>query len=272
MESVDITHSSRKAWQTINKMTRRSMRHSRYPVSANVIAPQLLNNERVPDADRDFARWTSRGVTSLSRAATADANLSSDFTVEVLEAAIKKMKSGKAPGRDIHTDFVMHQSAKTTTPGYMFVLHVVFPKIQVPKRPGAVLYLFALPKSNKPSQDPKSYRHISLLCVPFKSLERLLLSRIDPVVEPQLLREQAGFRRHRSTVDQVTLLTQYIEDSFQHNEKAMIVFVDLTAAYATVGHRGLHLKLLRTIPDRHMVGFIMDIPELRIVHKRRTAQ
>ena len=59
-------------------------------------------------------------------------------------------------------------------------------------------------------------------------------------------------------MDQVTLLTQEIEYSFQQNEKAGVVFLDLTAAYDHVWHRGLHLKLLRTIPDRHMVGFIME--------------
>ena len=131
VESVDFTHSSRKAWQTINKLTGRSTTHSRCPVTANAIASQLLNNGRFPDADRDFARWTSREVTSLSRAATADANMSSDFTVEELEAAIKKLKSGKAPGRyNIHPEFVIHQSAKTTAWLYMFVPRVVFPKIQ----------------------------------------------------------------------------------------------------------------------------------------------
>ena len=88
------------------------------------------------------------------------------------------------------------------------------------------------------------------------------------MVDPQLPREQAGFRRDRSTVDQITLLTQYIEDSFQHNEKAGVVFLDLTAAYDTVWHRGLHLKLLRTILDRHMVGFIMEMLSNRsfVVH------
>ena len=93
-------------------------------------------------------------------------------------------------------------------------------------------------------------------------------SRIDPVVDPQLPREQAGFRRGRSTVGQVTLLTQDIEDSFQHNQKAGVVFLDLTAAYDTVWHRGLHLKLLRIVPDRHMVGFIMEMLSNRsfVVH------
>ena len=119
----------------------------------------------------------------------------------------------------------------------------------------------ALPKPNKPAQDPKSYRPISLLCVPFNILERLIHSRIDPVVDPQLPREQAGFRRGRSTVDQVTLLTQYIEDSFQNNEKDGVVFMDLTAAYDTVWHRGIHL-------ERHMVGFIMEMLSNRsfVVH------
>ncbi|KAJ3608394.1 hypothetical protein NHX12_025441 [Muraenolepis orangiensis] len=119
--------------------------------------------------------------------------------------------------------------------------------------------VIALLKPGKTAEDPKAYRPISLLCVPFKILERMILSRIEPVVDPQLPREQAGFRRGRSTVDQVTLLTQDIEDSFQAKEKVGVVLLDLTAAYDTVWHRGLHLKLLRTIPDRHMVKFIMEM-------------
>ena len=39
--------------------------------------------------------------------------------------------------------------------------------------------------------------------------------------------------------------------------------VDLTAAYDTVWHQGLALKLLRTIPDCHFVRFIMNILSTR---------
>ena len=37
------------------------------------------------------------------------------------------------------------------------------------------------------------------------------------------------------------------------------MFVDLTAAYVTVWHRGLTCKLLRMLPDRHMVNMIKEM-------------
>ena len=71
-------------------------------------------------------------------------------------------------------------------------------------------------------------------------------------------REQAGFRLGKSTVDQVTLMTQDVEDCFEAKNKAGAVFLDLTAAYDTVWH-GITCKLLRLLPDRHMVCMIMEL-------------
>ena len=67
----------------------------------------------------------------------------------------------------------------------------------------------------------------------------------------------------RSTVDQTVLLTQHIEDSFETKKKAGAVFVDLTAAYDTVWHRGLTCKLLRLLPNKHMVQMIMELTRNR---------
>ena len=61
------------------------------------------------------------------------------------------------------------------------------------------------------------------------------------------------------TVDQVVLLTQNIENSFEAKKKAGAVFVDLIAAYDTVWHHGLTCKLLRLLPDKHMVCMIMEL-------------
>ena len=119
--------------------------------------------------------------------------------------------------------------------------------------------IIAVLKPNKSADDAKNYRPISLLCVPLKLLEHLLLSRLDPVIDPQLPPELAGFRHGRSTTDQVTLLTDDIEAGFEHNQKVGVALVDLTAAYDTAWLRGLHLKLLRMLPDRHMVSFVMEL-------------
>jgi len=105
----------------------------------------------------------------------------------------------------------------------------------------------------KPLGDPKSYHPISLLCVHFKILERLIYARVEPIINPLLSQGQPNFRHGRSAVDQVTMLTQDIKDSFSAEKKAEDVFVDLTAAYDIVWRRGLTCKLLRLLPDRHMI-------------------
>ena len=53
-------------------------------------------------------------------------------------------------------------------------------------------------------------------------------------------------------MDQTVLLTQNIEDLFETKKKTGAVFVNLTAAYDTVWHRGLTCKFLRLLPDKHM--------------------
>ena len=107
--------------------------------------------------------------------------------------------------------------------------------------------------------DPKSYQPISLLRVPYKILERLIYACVEPLIDLLLPKEQTGFQRGKSTLDQVVLLTQNIEDSFEAKKKASAVFVDLTAAYDTVWHRGLTCKLLRLLHDKHMVKMIMEL-------------
>ena len=54
-------------------------------------------------------------------------------------------------------------------------------------------------------------------------------------------------------MDQTVLPTQNIEDLFEAKKEAGAMFVDMTAAYDTVWHHGFTCKLLRRLPDKHMV-------------------
>ena len=121
----------------------------------------------------------------------------------------------------------------------------------------------AILKPTKPVGNPKSHKPISLLCVPYKILERLIYARVEPLIDPLLFKEQAGFRRGKSTVEQVVLLTQNIEDSFEAKKKAGAVFIDLTAAYDPAWHRGLTCKPLRLLLDKHMVIMIIEFVQNR---------
>ena len=91
--------------------------------------------------------------------------------------------------------------------------------------------MVAIPKPSEPVEDPQSYRPISLLCVSYKIFKRLIYNRVEPIVDPLLPKERAAFRHGKSTVNQVVLLTQNIEDSFEIKKKAGVVFTDVIAAY-----------------------------------------
>ncbi|KAJ8390470.1 hypothetical protein AAFF_G00104050 [Aldrovandia affinis] len=85
-----------------------------------------------------------------------------------------------------------------------------------------------------------NYHPIYLLLVPFQIFECFILQRIYPPTVKEVLRvDQAGFRKDRSTG---VLALTYIENGFQNNMTG-VVFLDLTAAYDTIWHTGLLLKL-----------------------------
>ena len=117
----------------------------------------------------------------------------------------------------------------------------------------------AIPKPTKPVGDPKSYRTISLPCVIYKILERLIYALVEPLIDLLIPKEQAGFRRGKSNADQIVLLTQNTENSFEAKKKAGAISFNLTAAYDTVWHRGITCKLLRLLSDKHMVKMIMEL-------------
>ena len=198
-------------------------------------------------------------MSDLWRATTPDAvNISDNFSQREFAAALQHLNPGKAPGPDsICPKLILHARAALKSWLCDFISSCLR-RLKIPKIWRRVLVV-TIPKPGKPMGDPKSYRPISLLCVPYKILERLIYTCVEPLIDPLLPKEQAWFQCRNSTVDQVVLLTQNIEDSFEAKKKASAIFIDLTAAYDTLWHHGLTCKLLRLLPDKHMVKMIMEL-------------
>ena len=206
---------------------------------------------------RHLSRLVSQEVSDLWRADPLHfVNVSGTFSHQEFGATLQHLKPGKAPGPDsICPELIIHSGVgfKSWLRGFLTscLHHLKISKIW--RRAPVVAVL----KPSKPVEDLRSYRPIFLLCVPYKILERLIYARVKSLIDLLLPREQAGFRCGKSIMNQVTLLTQSIENAFEAKKKASAVFIDLTAD--TVWHRGLTCKLLRLLPDKHMVRMIMEL-------------
>ena len=205
-----------------------------------------LNNETENSQETLIVNWRWNGTRRL-----LIKTLCNDFSTNEVMAAIKTLKAGKAPGTDnLHPEFFLHLDEKCFQ-WLQILFSNCLSKKKLPKVWKMAKKIAAL-TPNKPVDNPGWYRPISLLCIPYKLYKRLIYNRIKPVTESVLPEAQAGFRPNSCTLDQVALLNEDIEASFDKKLKAGVVFVDLSAAYDTVWHRVLTLKMLRTIPSREM--------------------
>ena len=160
--------------------------------------------------DHKSSRLMASEVSNLWRVLTPDSqSLSHDFNIEELTSALQYLKPGKATGPDsICPELILHAGSEMRSWLCEF-LSSCSCNLKIPKvwRRALIKIL----KPNKSPGNPKSYRPISLLCIPFKILEHHIYAHVESTTDPLLPREQAGFQHGRTTIDQVTLLTQDIE-------------------------------------------------------------
>ena len=125
------------------------------------------------DFDRKSFRLVSQEVCDLWKATTPDpVNISDTFSQREFTAALQHLKPGKSAGPNficpeliIHAGAVLKSSLRDFFSSWLRRLK----SLKIWRRALVV----AIPKPIKPVEDPKSYRPIYLLCVPYKIFERL---------------------------------------------------------------------------------------------------
>ena len=169
------------------------------------------------------------------------------FNMRELQEALNALKGKKSPGPDKLTNEMLLHMGKSAKSKLLELFNNSWKSGQVPQC-WREADMIPIHKQGKDRHRTDSYRPISLTSCVGKLIERLINTRLTWHLETNniITPEQAGFRPHRSTEDQVTYISQKIEDGFQAKKHTLAVWIDMAKAFDKVWKDGLKLKLLKS--------------------------
>ena len=175
------------------------------------------------------------------------------FTANELDSAIKNLKIKKSPGPDQVTNEMIIHLGNRMKKKLLQLYNISWKTGTIPKA-WKVATMIPIHKQGKSKDKAESYRPISLLSCLCKTMETMVNTRLMWHLESKeiLIEEQAGFRKGRCTEDQITLISQSIEDGFQQKNNTVVVWVDMEKAFDRVWKKGLSYKLLKCGIDGKM--------------------
>ena len=91
--------------------------------------------------------------------------------------------------------------------------------------------------------DPLSHRGITLTSAVYKLFCTILNNRLSKWENEHSVLADNGFRKHRSTTDQVISLTSIIETRKLYKKNTFVAFIDFTKAYDSINRGILFTKL-----------------------------
>ena len=166
------------------------------------------------------------------------------FTMEEYQNVKKVLQLRKASVEDgIYPEVLKYCNLDETILSYANKLLVDHQKPQQ----WSDINLIPIPKSGDLGYTT-NYRGIALSSIVAKVVNRMLLNRVQPKLDPHLRPNQNGFW---STTAHILTLRRIIEGVRRNNLKAVILFVDFSKAFDSI-HRGKMMKILRAygIPEQ----------------------
>jgi len=96
----------------------------------------------------------------------------------------------------------------------------------------------------------------------YKILSNILLSRLIPYVKEIIGDHQCGFRRNRSTIDNIFCIRQILEKKWEYNEEVLQLFIDFKKSYDSVRREVLYKNLIEFgIPRKLVILIKMSLTE-----------
>ena len=252
---LDYKKDGHKTYNFLSKLQNKRMIPRKQPIQyentnlvsdddiANAFASYYSKSQKKTPVMKKCNRHIKKQIKSNQNHTLQNDIFNANFSIYELNIAISQLRSKKSPGPDlIFSEFIQHMgnNAKQTL---LHLFNTIW-ALTVPSQWKKAIVVPILKRDKSPS-DVSSYRPISLTCITAKIMERMISNRLtwyfesNGIIHPN----QAGFRKHRSTEQQVAILSQNIKDNIDKNQVTTAVYIDFKSAYDSVWKENLLLKL-----------------------------
>ena len=248
---------SKKFWDLIKKINFKSIKLPKINIKdwRNYFY-NLLN----PSATAYNSKLTNEDATQEEQQIQVE-ELDKEITKNEIFQAIDKLKKGKSAG----TDEISPDLIKLAKPHIVDYLHKLFQKIydtgKYPKEWAKSIIIPIHKKGSKLILD--NYRGISLLSVTSKVFTSIVNNRLYTWMEEnmKICEEQAGFRRHFSTIDHIFTLYSMVNNRLhgQKKGKLYVAFIDFKKAFDTVDRKVLWESMKEEGISTKMIKMIKGI-------------
>ena len=247
---IDIKHSrhNKRAYETLKMLTKTTPRSTSIIEDRNGVplAKDTLKLNRWTEYCKELYNYPINPDPSVL-AHNENHNTYIDDELPILESevvnAIKTLKDGKSPGIDnIPSELIKHGGT-----AIIRMLTAICQKAWVSKSwPKQWTKSLIIPIAKKGNiKKCKNYRTLSLICHSSKILLTIILKRLNPQIERVLSEEQSGFRKGRSTVEQVFNCRNIIEKHLDSQKDLYHNFIDFKKAFDRVYHEWMWSALCK---------------------------
>ena len=255
-KKVECCKSASEFWKFVkSKYENRSCLNN---ISANdwkIYFQELLNSSNIIDADFDryvngYLQWHDKHCMDCVENVNeinVDDELNRPFTLREVEIVVEELASGKAPGLDGISNEILKYASVVIVPLLYKLFNVILDTKCFPDEWSDALIVPVYKKGNK--SEPNNYRGISLLSSIGKIFTKLLNKRLVKWADDnnKLSDEQAGFRKGKSTIDQIFIFQSIISKYLSKKRgRFYTVYIDFSKAFDSVPHLQLIYHLIKS--------------------------
>ena len=196
---------------------------------------------------RTLLNPASDNLTNLTYIKEAEINLpinTNAFTLSEILPIIHSLKNRKSVGIDrIPAEFIKY-GGRVIHNHILRICNSVFEN-EIPPEDWKINIVIPIPKKSlSRTLQTSDFRGISMMSIPAKIYNRLILNRIYDEINKKLRINQAGFRRNMNTTQQINTIRRILEGFKEKQLPLVCSFVDFTKAFDSI-NREVMWQILR---------------------------